>query len=190
MRRPLLCAAALAAASIVVPAKGTAQRLPGTPGGDGFSAALNRAEFFADVMFHTDSLLKMWRAAWAADDTEALLELYTEDAVIIFEQDEPVRGREAIQTKLASLLEESGEIQAAIGDFDASGRMGMVSGLLTVQMNNRTGSRTVTGIHLTVLTRPGRHWKIRSQVIRLGTDVGKATRPGTPAGATGSTGTS
>ena len=42
------------------------------------------------------------------------------------------------------------------------------------------GSRTITGIHLTVLTRPGRDWKIRSQVIRLGTDVGKATRPGTP----------
>ena len=180
MSRLLLSAAAASVAIALLPAAGLAQRLPGTPGGDGFSAAMNRAEFYADVMFHTDSLLKEWRVAWAADDAEMLLDLYTEDAVIIFEQDEPVRGREAIQAKLASLLEESGEVQAAINDFDASGRMGMVSGLLTVQMNDRTGSRTITGIHLTVLTRPGRDWKIRSQVIRLGTDVGKATRPGTP----------
>ena len=180
MRKPLFSAAAAWVAIALLPAAGVAQRLPGTPGGDGFSAAMNRAEFFADVMFHTDSLLKQWRTAWAADDAEALLDLYTEDAVIIFEQDEPVRGREAIQAKLASLLEESGEAQVSIGDFDASGRMGMISGLLTVQMRNQTGSRTMTGIHLTVLTRPGRDWKIRSQVIRLGTDVGKATRSGTP----------
>ena len=180
MRKPLLSAAAVWVATALVPATGVSQRLPGTPGGDGFSAAMNRAEFFADVMFHTDSLLKEWRIAWAADDAEALLDLYTEDAVIIFEQDAPVRGREAIQAKLASLLEESGEVQVSIGDFDASGRMGMISGLLTVQMRSQTGSRTMTGIHLTVLTRPGRDWKIRSQVIRLGTDTGKATR--TPGG--------
>ena len=52
-------------------------------------------------MFHTDELLKKWREAWVADDTEALLDLYAEDAVIIFEQDEPMRGHEAIQAKLA-----------------------------------------------------------------------------------------
>ena len=101
MSRTLVSAAAVTIAIALLPAEGLAQRLPGTPGGDGFSAALNRAEFFADVMFHTDELLKKWREAWAADDTEALLDLYAEDAVIIFEQDEPVRGHEAIQAKLA-----------------------------------------------------------------------------------------
>lgn len=180
MKTPLLPAAALAAMVVLSPSAALAQRQLGIPGGDGFSAALNRAEFMADVMHHTDELLKKWRAAWAADDADELLDLYTEDAVIIFEQDEPVRGREAIQAKLATLLEESGEIQLSIGDFDASGRMGMISGLLTIQMQHQTGSRTMTGIHMTILTRKGRRWQIRTQVIRLGTDVGRATRVGRP----------
>ena len=46
----------------------------------------------------------------------------------------------------------------------------------------------MTGLHLTVLTRKGRKWQIRSQVIRLGTDTGRATRVGTPV--SGSAGTS
>ena len=50
------------------------------------------AEFYADVMEHTDNVLKQWRTAWAADDADELLDLYTEDAVIIFEQDEPARA--------------------------------------------------------------------------------------------------
>ena len=177
MSKMLLCAVACAAISTLPPTNGTAQRIPGMPGGDGFSAAANQAEFLADVMFHTDSVLKEWRAAWADDDVDALLELYTDDAVLIFEQDEPVRGHEAMRAKLEALLRESGEAQVSIGDFDASGRMGMVSGLLTVQLRNQSGSRTTTGIHLTVLTRDRRDWKIRTQVVRLGTDGGRATAP-------------
>ena len=182
MRNQLLRAAVFAAASALPPVTGVAQRIPGMPGGDGFSAAANRAEFLADVMFHTDSVLKEWRTAWADDDVVALLDLYSENAVLIFEQDEPVRGHEAIRAKLESLLGESGEAQVSIHDFEASGRMGMVSGLFTVQMRNLTGSRTTTGIHLTVLTRARRDWKIRSQVVRLGTDGGRATRSGSPGG--------
>lgn len=182
MNRCLLSGAALATILALAPSTASAQRQLGTPGGDGFSAALNMAEFYADVMEHTDKVLKQWRAAWEADDAAKLLELYTEDAVIIFEQDEPARGHDAIREKLATLLEESGEIQVSIGDFDASGRMGMISGLLTFQMHDQTGSRTMTGLHLTVLTRKGRKWQIRSQVIRLGTDTGRATRVGPPGG--------
>lgn len=182
MIRPLPSTTLIAVMVALSPAAALAQRQPGTPGGDGFSAALNMAEFFADVMEHTDEVLKKWRTAWAADDVGELLELYTEDAVIIFEQDEPVRGHEAIQIKLATLLQESGEVQVSIGDFDASGRMGMISGLLTFQMRDQAETRTMTGLHLTVLTRKGRKWQIRSQVIRLGTDTGRATRVGPPGG--------
>lgn len=182
MNRPVLLTTMIAAMVVLSSSGALAQRRPGTPGGDGFSAALNMAEFYADVMEHTDNVLKRWRTAWAADDADELLELYTEDAVIIFEQDEPARGREAIREKLAALLQQTGEVQVSIGDFDASGRMGMISGLLTFEMQGRTGSRTMTGLHLTVLTRKGRNWQIRSQVIRLGTDTGRATRIGPPGG--------
>ncbi len=77
-----------------------------------------------------------------------------------------MRGREAIHEKLESLLQ-SGEVQASFTDFDASGRMGLVSGLLTFQLLDQRGSRTLTGIHMTVLIRNGRDWGIRSQLIRL-----------------------
>ena len=182
MNRPLLSTAVIVAVALLSPSTAFAQRQLGTPGGDGFSAALNLAEFYADVMENTDKVLKQWRTAWAADDADELLELYTEDAVIIFEQDEPARGREAVREKLAALLQETGEVQVSIGDFDASGRMGMISGLLTFEMRDATGSRTMTGLHLTVLTRKGRKWQIRSQVIRLGTDTGRATRAVPPGG--------
>ena len=168
--RPVLSGAAVACALLSSVDLGIAQRarrFPGAPGSDGMSAAANRAEYYADVMLHTNALLGEWRAAWAADDIETLLELYTEDAMFIFNQDEPVRGRDAIQEKLESLLQRSGEVQASFSDFDASGRMGLISGLLTFQIRDQRGSRTLTGIHMTVLIRNGRDWGIRSQLIRL-----------------------
>lgn len=170
MIRSALSAVAVASALLSSADVGSAQRarrFPGTPGSDGISAASNRAEYYADVMLHTNALLGKWRGAWAADDIETLLELYTEDATFIFNQDDPVRGREAIHEKLESLLQRSGEVQASFTDFDASGRMGLISGLLTFQIRDQRGSRTLTGIHMTVLIRNGRNWGIRSQLIRL-----------------------
>lgn len=169
MRTTVSCVAA-ACALLALADAATAQRarrFPGTPGGDGLSAASNRAEYYADVMLHTNALLGEWRGAWADDDLEKLLELYTEDANFIFNQDDPVRGREAIREKLEWLLQRSGEVQASFTDFDASGRMGVISGLLTFQIRDGTVSRTLTGVHMTVLIRRGRDWGIRSQLIRL-----------------------
>lgn len=137
------------------------------PGGDGFSAAAARAEYYADVMFHTNELVTDWRRFWADDDVERLLELYTEDATLVYAGEPPVRGRDAIREQLDSLLRVSGEIQASLSDFDASGRMGLVNGLLTLSMNDGRRTWTATGLHMTVLIRRGRHWRIRSQLLRL-----------------------
>ena len=169
MKRVLL-AGLVVTAGFVSPETGVAQRtqrFPGVPGGDGYSAAANRAEFYADVLLHTNELLTQWRQAWADDKLDEVLDLYTEDATFIFTDDPPVRGREAIREKLVSLLQQTGEVQAAYSDFDASGRMGLVSGLMTFQMQDANSLETVTGIHLTVLIRRGRDWKIRSQLFRL-----------------------
>lgn len=154
-------------ACLAAPAFGQNQRFPGVPGGDGFSAAAARAEYYADVMFHTNELMTDWRRFWAADDVEHLLDLYTEDATLVYAGEPPVRGREAIREQLDSLLRVSGEVQASLSDFDASGRMGLVSGLLTLSMSDGRRTWTATGLHMTVLIRRGRHWRIRSQLVRL-----------------------
>lgn len=168
MKRELLIG--FLAVGILLPSEAQgqrSQRFPGAPGGDGFSAAANRAEYYADVMQHTNDLMTEWRRAWAEDEIDALLDLYTEDATFIFAEEAPVRGREAIREKLDSLLRQSGELQASLSDFDASGRMGLISGLLTFQMRDRGRLDTATGIHMTVLIRRGRKWGIRSQMFRL-----------------------
>lgn len=159
--------AATAAALFPAPTAAQNQRFPGVPGGDGFSAAAARAEYYADVMFHTNELVTDWRRFWADDDVERLLELYTEDATLVYAGEPPVRGRDAIREQLDSLLRVSGEIQASLSDFDASGRMGLVNGLLTLSMNDGRRTWTATGLHMTVLIRRGRHWRIRSQLLRL-----------------------
>ncbi len=176
---------ALVVAASLLPAEADAQmrRHPGAPGSDGYSAAAARAEFYADVLEHTNEVLSKWRQAWAEDDLDAVLELYTEDALFIFTNDAPVQGREAIREKLVTLLEQTGEVQAAFTDFDASGRMGLISGLLTFQMRDARRSRTVGGLHMTVLIRQGRDWRIRSQLFRLDDPVDGVVsqgRPGTP----------
>lgn len=172
--------AATAAALVPAPTAAQNQRFPGVPGGDGFSAAAARAEYYADVMFHTNELITDWRRFWAGDDVERLLELYTEDATLVYAGEPPVRGRDAIREQLDSLLRVSGEIQASLSDFDASGRMGLVNGLLTLSMNDGRRTWTATGLHMTVLIRRGRHWRIRSQLLRL--DLPADVPPG-PSGA-------
>lgn len=173
---------ALVVAASLLPAEADAQmrRHPGAPGGDGYSAAAARAEFYADVLEHTNEVLAKWRRAWAEDDLDAVLELYTEDALFIFTNDAPVQGREAIREKLVTLLERTGEVQAAFTDFDASGRMGLISGLLTFQMRDARRSRTVGGLHMTVLIRQGRDWRIRSQLFRLDEPVDGVVTQGRP----------
>lgn len=165
--RTVACWAGVVACLAPAAALAQNQRFPGVPGGDGFSAAAARAEYYADVMFHTNELMTDWRRFWAADDVEELLELYTEDATLVYAGERPVRGREAIREQLDSLLRVSGEVQASLSDFDASGRMGLVSGLLTLSMSDGRRSWTATGLHMTVLIRRGRHWRIRSQLVRL-----------------------
>lgn len=159
--------AATLASLLPAPASTQNQRFPGVPGGDGFSAAAARAEYYADVMYHTNELITDWRRFWAVDDVERLLDLYTEDATLVYAGEPPVRGRDAIRERLDSLLRVSGEVQASLSDFDASGRMGFVSGLLTLSMSNGQRTWTTTGLHVTVLIRRGRHWRIRSQLVRL-----------------------
>lgn len=152
-------------AASAVPLHG--QRFPGAPGGDGMSAQANLAEYYADVIFNVNTVMTAWRAAWSEDDAETLAEQYHEDAVLVYGDEDPIRGRDAIKGRLAMVLPDAGEIQAALSDFDASGRMGMIAGLLTLQMRDGNRSFSRTGIHMTILIRRSGEWRIRSQLFRF-----------------------
>lgn len=160
----LLGATAAALATLAGPLQ--AQRFPGAPGGDGLSAQANLAEYYADVIYNVNGVMTAWRGAWSADDGETIVDQYHEDAILVWGDEDPIRGREAILTRLEAVLPDAGEIQAALSDFDASGRMGMIAGLLTMQVQDGSRSYTRTGIHMTVLLRRDGEWRIRSQIFR------------------------
>ena len=143
------------------------QRFPGAPGGDGLSAQANMAEYFADVIMNVNDVMTEWRGAWAEDDLEVVADQYTEDATLVYGDEDPIRGREAIRARLEPLLASSGEVQAAMSDFDASGRMGMIAGLLTLQVREGGRRETRTGLHMTILIRRRGEWRIRSQMFRF-----------------------
>jgi len=152
---------------VLAAAPAGAQRFPGAPGGDGLSAQANLAEYFADVIMNVNDVMTEWRGAWAQDDLETLADQYTEDATLVYGDEEPIRGREAIRTRLESILPSSGEVQAAMSDFDASGRMGMIAGFVTLEVREGSRSETRTGIHMTILIRRRGDWRIRSQIFRF-----------------------
>ncbi len=166
MKRAIATGLALLVWATSSAASASAQRFPGVPGGGGMSSATHRAEYYADVLEHVTELLDAWRLAWAEDAIEDLLELYAEDATFVFGDDDPVVGRGPVGEKLASLLERTFSAQAAFLDFDASGRMAFVSGPVNFEIGDGR-RRTVSGIHFTVLLRQGRHWRIRSQWLRV-----------------------
>lgn len=150
----------------------------GVPGGDGMSASANMSEYYADIIFNVNDLTERWRRAWAANDLETLRELYHPDATMVAGDETPIRGVEAVMSRVSSMVAESGEIQTAISDFDASGRMGMVSGLFTIQVDRPTDRATLTGIHMSVYIRYKGKWKIRSQIFRV--DSHDQPLPGVP----------
>ena len=165
--RALFLVTACALGLVSPPSALSAQRFPGAPGGDGMSAQANMAEYMADVVLNVNQVMEAWRSAWAADDVEETAEQYTEDATFIFGDEDPVRGREAIQARLGTLLPTVGEVQTAMQDLDASGRMGMIAGLLTLQVRDGSTATTQTGLHMTILIRRRGEWRIRSQIFRL-----------------------
>ena len=150
-----------------------AGQFAGVPGGDGFSAGNNMAEYYADIIFNVTDLTERWRHAWAANDLEALEEFYHPNATLIAGDENPIRGRDAVMERITQMVQSSDEIQTAIADFDASGRMGWVSGLFTIESEENGNRQTLTGIHSSVFLRYKGDWVIRSQVFRIDShDVG------------------
>ena len=141
---------------------------PGAPGGDGRGAGAFLAEYYAEVITRVGESMTAWRAAWRNDDLETTVDYYWEEAQILFPGTDPIIGQFAIEEFFAELLPTVGELQTSMIDFDASGRMGFVSGPFYYDVPQAAGSPLrVEGTHVTILLRKGRDWKIRSQVFRV-----------------------
>jgi ketosteroid isomerase-like protein len=143
-----------------------AQTLPGVPGGRATTSGQNLAEYYGEVTERLTELFSAWRSAWAGDRLDELAELYHEEGVLTLPGSDPLWTREGIRQGLEGLLPISGEIQASVLDFDASGRMAYVWGAFSLQILEPDGrTRTVEGSHITVCMRMGRTWVIRSQTL-------------------------
>ena len=132
MRRsaPIRLALSLASLSIL-PQGGQAQ----APGYQQLDNRTIMAEYHAEVIQQVNRLMSDWGEAWAADDVDALSELYWENAVLIPVGGGALRGRDAIRDYLATSLPDQGGIEAFMLDFDASGGMAVVYGNYMVQVN-------------------------------------------------------
>jgi len=165
----VLCLGVAAAASGFAPTAVSAQSTnPGAPGGDGRGAGAFLAEYYAEVITRVGETMTAWRAAWRNDDLEETVDAYWEEAQILFPGVDPIIGHLAIEEFFREMLPKVGELQTSMIDFDASGRMGFVSGPFYYDVLRASGTPgRVEGTHVTILVRKGRNWKIRSQIFRF-----------------------
>ena len=152
---------------------------PGAPGGDGRGAGAFLAEYYAEVIQRVGEAMTDWRLAVRQDDLEETVGSYWEDAQLLFPGRQPIVGQTAIGAFFEDFLPSIGEFQTSMIDFDASGRMGFITGPFYYEVPVSTGSpERVEGTHVTILIRRGRDWRIRSQIFRLD----GAEEPGGPIG--------
>jgi ketosteroid isomerase-like protein len=139
----------------------------GVPGPGITSNRRHMTDFLNEVNQRVTGLTRQWRGAWVRDEIDDLVDLYTEDAVLILAEGEPIRGHRRLKQYFEESLATLGGAQLSETDFHASGRMALMSGPFSYLIQGENGlSWQVTGTHVTVFLREGRDWKIRSQIFR------------------------
>ena len=125
-----------------------------------------RAEFLENILQGVNELRREWTEQIREDRLDPLMELYTEDAVLISPDGVASRGSEAIREFWSGLLPSLGSIESGLSDLDASGQMAMVSGSYVMHRMSEDGrSERRSGSLLTVFIQNGRTWRIRAQVF-------------------------
>lgn len=125
-----------------------------------------RAEYNAEVLSNINEHLADWGASWSQDRPEELVDLYWEEALLIPPEGSQHRGRNDILGFFVGALPSHGQVEAFMLDFDASGGMAQVFGNYTLSIQRGEGAGTVLrGAMMTIYTRRGRTWRIRSQIF-------------------------
>lgn len=120
-----------------------------------------RAEYVAEVLDRLTEVQADWGEHWAADQIDDLIEMYSEDALLMSPDGTMNRGHDALRTYFEAALPTMGSVEAFMLDFDASGEMSQVFGNYALEVD---GVET-RGPMLTVYIRRGRQWRIRTQVF-------------------------
>jgi ketosteroid isomerase-like protein len=133
------------------------------PGGDGRAALAYRSEFRGYVLQGVDALVDRFQEGWRRDDLEELGRVYEADAWVVTPDGRLVVGFEAITEWLDRALPATGTMITGRDDFTASGEMAYIQGRYEASAGG--GSQAHSGIHLTVIKRHGRDWRIRAQLF-------------------------
>jgi uncharacterized protein (TIGR02246 family) len=154
---------ALPSAILALPGSVAAQVIPGghTP-----RREQERARYVANVLAGVAPVRLAWMNAVARDSLDAVMALYTDDAVVTPPDGEMRMGREAIRAFWEGFMPGIGAAEIGMADMDASGRMAMIVGPYTLDSVADTGEVTrESGSLLTLYVQEDRGWAIRAQVF-------------------------
>lgn len=148
---------------VAAPAAAFAQLVPGAPTTDWDRA---RAEYTQAVLREYNALITDWRENFEEKAAPRSAEYYTEGALLMVTGRAPVQGRDSIRAYLDGINATLVEIRTGLTDFVASDNLAYASGPVLYRYREDSGAiRSIVGHHVTVVTREGRRWRIRSQVL-------------------------
>ena len=109
-------------------------------------------------------LLGNLKSAWDGDDAKKAADLYTREGVLMAGGDE-ARSRPAVLARLQQLLSASGPLQFSLQDFDTSGDMAFVRGIMSYAPAAGDGAPLVASYVLIARRQRGDEWLIRSLTL-------------------------
>jgi len=122
------------------------------------------------VTAHTDDLDAVrhlateWRAAWLGGDTDAIMALYADDAVLMPQDQPPVVGREAIRSLYHAVLPRFDfRSHSTVMEVDAAGDLGYIWSSYALTATPKAGGRPVKSAGKSVFIvrrQAGGAWKI------------------------------
>ena len=141
----------------------SAQVVPGAPAIDWDRS---RAEYTQAILGDYNELITEWRENFESGEARRSAEHYTEGAMLIVGGQPPVQGRDSIRSYLDGINATLVDIRTGLLDFVASDNLAFASGPVLYRYRDETGAiHSLTGNHVTVVTRQGRRWRIRTQVL-------------------------
>lgn len=103
-----------------------------------------------------------WREAWRRDDVEAVAELFMEGGLLMLPGEQPLKGREAIKSRLDTLLPNARTLHSCVIDLAESGRLAYAYGRY---YSERGLGNNVLGHFVSVHNNEGGDWLFRTLIL-------------------------
>jgi len=132
------------------------------PGGDGRALAAYKAEFHANALQGTDSLMLRFGEVWQRHKREFLPSLYSADVTLVTPDGKLLHGRNAVMAYADWQLPQVSGIETWRDEFAASGLMTFMYGRYQTESSQPEGDHS--GVHITIAKRDHFDWQIRSKM--------------------------